>query len=290
MSNQNNNNTTINSSSAAAIRSIRESMIRGNSNYIGEVSGNADPDMEIKPKLINLHKDELLFFSDVPDTAYCCVELKEKSEINNAFLQILQKLFADVISAQLEYSNKFNRWIFVTSFRFITNEQFEAIEANSDDELYRAVNSTFDPTQKQTSSIAENLLSMQSVQNMPASDATRYASISKEAKELLYNFVYFGNTKNKKWIRDENYEIKHVTNTSYNGSRYNNIIANIYLDAEKVLSLLGAVAEDKKKYLFTLNPISSKMNNMDNLFEVKRYSLLKRRKYSAKYGIQFSNN
>jgi hypothetical protein len=91
-------------------------------------------------------------------------------------------------------------------------------------------------------------------------------------------------------VRGENYDIQHVVQTSYNGQRYSNIVASVYLDAEKVLAMLCATPENRDKYKFTLSPSSTKINNMDGLFEVHRYSKARRRKLSAKYGIQFSNN
>jgi len=268
---------------------LHEDMIRGTAAYMA--GGDPDPDENLEVHDIQLEEDELLLFSGAPDGVYCMVELIEKSELNNGLLSIAQKLFADVYAAQLEYINRYNKWMFVLNFRYLTDDQFRAIQDENSDKLIKAVNSTFDPQDNKTGRIAETLMSLVGNQNMSASDVGKYASITKAAKEYLVGFLYYAPTnKKKKWVRGENYDIQHVIQTSYNGQRYSNIVATVYLDAEKVLAMLCATAENRDKYKFTLSPSSTKINNMDGLFEIHRYSKARRRKLSAKYGIQFSNN
>lgn len=276
-------------SMAAMLDQLNESMIRGGSAYIA--GGDPDPDEALTVHDIQLEEDELLLFGGAPDGVYHMSELIEKSELNNALLSILQKLFADVYAAQLEYSNRYNKWMFVVNFRYLTDDQFKAIQDENIDKLLKAVSSTFDPQANKTGGVAETLMSLVSNQNMSSSDVSKYASITKGAKEYLVNFLYYAPTnKKKKWVRGENYDIQHVVQTSYNGQRYSNIVASVYLDAERVLSMLCATADDRDKFKFTLSPSSTKINNMDGLFDVHRYSKARRRKLSSKYGIQFSNN
>lgn len=274
----------------SALDSLHKDMIRGGAAYIAG-GGDPDPDEELTVHDIQLDESELILFSGVPDGVYCTNELIEKSELNNGLLSIVQKLFADVYAAQLEYSNRYNKWMFVLNFRYLTDEQFKAIQDENSDKLIKAVSSTFDPQANKTGGVAETLMSLVGNQNMPSSDVCKYASITKAAKEYLVGFLYYAPTnKKKKWVRGENYDIQHVVQTSYNGQRYSNIVASVYLDAEKVLGMLCATSENRDKYKFTLSPSSTKINNMDGLFEVHRYSKARRRKLSAKYGIQFSNN
>lgn len=272
----------------AAAKALTASMIRGNSNYVGTVD--PDPEEKLVLKDIRLQKDELMLFKNADESSYYCADLAEKTQMNNTLLSIMQRLFADVFSAQLEYSSKHNKWLFVLSFRFLTADQFKAVNDESEHELLQAVSSTFDPSTNTTGSIGENLIALNNNQNMTASDATKYARITKEAKELLTNFVFFPQTNSKKrWVRYENYDIHYFSQPSYNGQVYSNIVANVYLDAEKVLGMLCCVAEDRDKYKFTLAPTANKVTNMDSLFDIKRINKARRRKLSAKYGIQFSN-
>ena len=272
----------------AALQQLKQSMIRGGSAY---ESGEPDPEETLDLKAIKLNEGELLRFNGAPDCAPELVDYIEKSEMNNALLGIFQRIFCDVLSAQLEYSNRYNKWMFVINFRFMTDEQFKAAQDESTDELVRAVSSTFNPEEK-TGGIAEMFISLTNQQNMSSSDISKYASITKEAKERLTEILFFDPRTNpkKKWIKGENYDIVHTVQTSYNGARFSNIIASVYLDAEKVMSVLCSTIDDRKTYKFTFEPSSTKINNQDCLFRIHRISVKHKRLLTSKYGIQFSTN
>ena len=272
------------------LRNLKKSMIRGGEAYIESSLGEADKDEEFKVHDIQLEEDELILFNHAPDCIYHMSDFKERSKINNALLGIMQKLFVDCYAAHLEYSTKYNKWMFVTEFRFLTEDQFKAAKDDNPEKIYRAVTSTFDPASN-PSGVAETFMSLVNNQNMSNSDACKYASITKEAKAYLTTLLYYSpGNKKKKWIRGENYDIRNSRQVGYNGMQYNNIIAYIYLDAEKVLSTLCCTAENRNKYIFALSTKSKKINNMDELMEIHRYSKARRRKLSAESGVSFSNN
>lgn len=278
-----------NPSDAEMVRKLHESMFRGGENSIADSIGNADPDEKLELKTLDLSNDELILFNDAPDCVYRMTELIEKSELNNAILSIMQGIFADVFSAQLVYSAKYNKWMFVLEFRYITDDQFNNMPENKN--LTRALESSFNPSNK-SRGIAETLISISKNQSISSSDASKYAKLTKQAKENLTFALFFSkNNKKKKWVKGENYNINYTVQNGYNGTRYSNIIASVYLDAEKIIEALCITKEDrdKNKYKIAIAPYGTKMNNMDEIFAIHRYSKAKRRKIATKYGVTFND-
>lgn len=273
----------------AKLQEIEDAMINSNIDF----SGQSDPEEEIKIKDIEIGKDEILLFNNSSDNSiYHMSDLIEESTLNNTLLAIMKGIFADVFSVQLKYrsGNEFNKWVFIVGFRYLTPEQYAAAKSEAqNNELIRGVSSTFDPSK--SNSIAETFMSLVSNQNMSASDASKYASLTKELKGVFYNYMLFArNDKKHRWTPGVNYNVHNVVQTGMNGMMYHNIIADVYLDAEKVLNMLCCANEDRDKFKFTLSVNSSKTNAKDSLFEVHRYSKDRRRKLSMQYGIQFNNN
>ena len=283
------NNTTL-SPKAQKLEEFLQSTIRGGELYSDAINGDPDPDQVLKVHELDLDADELFRFGDCPDCGYEIIEVAEESELNNYVFNLFKAIFGDIVAADLRYDANYHKWLVALTFKFLTDEQFKAVQDDSTNTLVRTVSSTFDPSSQKTGGVAETLLNLVSTQNMSASDISKYASISKEAKEYLVSYMFFSQTnKKKKWINGENYNIVLQTARSYNGVSYSNILATIFLDAEKFMKFICATSADRAKYNFAFEAISSKTNSQDILLYFHRYSVAKKRKLASKYGINFSN-
>ena len=279
-------------SQSEEMRKLKESMYIGASGFIGEQE--ADKDEPVPLKEISFAEDELFMFNNVPDCAYSIEEIVSQSKIENFTTTFLKNIFADVINTKLVYRTVqgISRWVLKCDFKFMTDHEFDAIKTEDPDtELKRAVSSSFEPTKER--GLAETILALNDNQQISASDVTKYASITKEAKQFLTNFIYFYDNKNKKkrWVRGENYDISYFSQNAFNGVKYNNIIASIYIDAEIALSIFCATKEDKGKYKFALRPLADNLTTMEqnSLFKLRRISKKIRKTRSNEYGIQFQD-
>lgn len=270
------------------LQKISDAMNNSNIDF----AGNPDPEEKINIQDIEVNDNEIMLFNK--NEVYHESELIEESMLNNTLLGILKNIFADVFSVQLKYKSghEFNKWVFIVGFRYLTPEQYEIAkkEAADPDHFYRGISSTFDPSK--TNSLAETFMSLVSNQNMCASDASKYASLTKDLKGVFYNYMLFARSDKKhRWTPGVNYNVHNVVQTGMNGMQYHNIIADVYLDAEEILNMLFSTKEDRKnnKYKYTISLNSAKTNAKDSLFEVHRYNKDRRRKLSMQYGIQFNN-
>lgn len=270
----------------ATIKHLEELMIKGGA---ASQSPNADPPASYKVQAMKIRKEDLILFKDVPDCAYEVAGLISKNKLCNALLTILQEVFADVYGVDIMYSQQLNKWLFKVSFRYLTDEQFKAVCNERNFDYKQAVSSTFDPSKNVGNSVGETLLALVSNQNMSATDISRYASFTLDAKSMLHYYLVSNNPKKKKWIKKENYDISCVTQTSYNGQRYSNIIGEVYLDAETVISSLCAHIDDADKYTFAIEVRSTKADNTDSMLKIKRFSKAFKRKLSSEYGVTFGN-
>ena len=270
------------------LKELREKSLIGNNDMYADIVSEEKEKYEIKE--IVLEDDELFLFKGITkDLDYYKVSaLTQISEINRQVFKFLSGLFADVISVNLELNPAKKGWVFVTSFKFLTPDQFKEIKKECDEEVYRAVSSTIDPDNRPTS-LAQSMLQVYGNQSMSSSDISKYASITKEAKELLTNIAWFDPRNNKRrWVKDETYTIKQNSQTAYNGRSYNNIIATIYLDSEKVLDLLCTSASEKGSYEYSLCPSSTNITGTDCIMQVDRINKRVKKQLSLKYGIEFS--
>jgi len=264
----------------SAIRALKESMISSTQNFS---LNEADKDEEeITLAEINLGDDELFKFGKVPDNVYECGEIFTASTLNKFVTNLFQSIFADVYSARIEFRN--NRYQIALSFKFISDKEYEQMFKNDDEKLARAIVSSFEPTRQK--SAIENILALNSNQQIAVSDAKKYASFTKEAKQYLTLFLLFDeNNKKKRWIQGTHYNIGYKTGTSYNGMRYNYIEATVYLDALITFSYICASKENRKKYYFSLDHKGYSTNGTDELYLIHRYSNRIEKKYRNEYNI-----
>jgi hypothetical protein len=273
-----------NSSRLAALKAFKESMYASNREDM-LIDGADKEEEEIKIKEVSLAEDELLAFNNVPDCAYLIEDIKSQSEIEKFSTSFFKGFLGDTIKSSLVYRtyNGISRWVIKLDFRFSK----DPIVNEDGTELAKAIISSFVPSKDQ--GIFETLMAINQNQRINAYDASKYASISKDAKAFLTMYLFFtGNNKKKRWVRGEHYDITNLSQTAYNGVKYNNIIGSVYLDAETVLNTFCCTKDNKKKYKFALEQIACKTNGQDVLFVLKRISKKFRNRYQNDYGISFT--
>jgi predicted transcriptional regulator with HTH domain len=275
------------SSQASALRKLKESMYATPNSFMGE----ADKEEEISVKDISFKEGELFAFNNISDCAYAVEEIFEQSKLEAFVLTFLRDIFADAIKVSLIYRTVagVSKWQLKCDFNFMTDKEFEAVSEDSTESIVRAVSSTFDPSKMQ-GGLMQSILSLNENQQLSSADITKYAKITTTAKQMLTTLLSFNvNNKKRRWIRGEHYDISYFSQTSFNGAKYNNIIASIYLDAETALTTFCAVKEDKAKYKFALKQIANKLNGQNSIFSLKRISKKARKTLSNEYGIQFQD-
>lgn len=286
MANFNNNPNTLDAD-LAQVRAMAQSLIGNNDSYNwGQETNDEDKDIEIQQ--FSLDEDELILFKGTQSgDFYSISDLIQSSELQNSILSIFTSVFADCFNVKLVYDS--NRgYVFITSFRFMTDDQFNKCKEDSTTELKRAINSSVAPDEINTSSVAQTLMLIVQKQQMTSTDASKYAKFSKDAKSLFTNLLWFSqNNKKKKWVLGENYILDTQQGTSYNGRTYTNIIGTLYLDAEKVLSVIGCTAKEAPNWDFRIEFLNSNALNTDALLKIDKINKKKKRLLSNKYGIQF---
>ena len=282
MANTNNNNTPI-IAELAALDALEKSMI-GNHNF--NIEGDDEPE-ELKLKSLNLDKEDLILFNDPPMIQ---ADYIQSSELNNKLLTIFSEIFADVFSVRFTYDQQ-RGFIFMVSFRYLTEDLFKSKNKDSEGNLIRCITSSIDPDDVvKKNSIAANIMLMVQHQQINSYDASKYAKITKDAKELLTDLLFFSqNNKKKRWVNGENYTLSTQTGTGFNGGRtFTNIVSTIFLDAEKVLSVVCGTESDKNKYEYNIIPTSNSITGTDSLIKIEKVNKTKKNKTRNKYGIQFS--
>lgn len=267
-----------------AIRALNQSII-GNHNY--NVNGDEEPE-KLDLKSIELSKEDLILFNEPPMIQ---AEYIQSSELNNKVFAILEEIFADIFSVKFTYDTQ-RGFIMMASFRYLTDDQFKNKNDESESgKLIRCITSSVEPDDVAAkNSIAANIMLMVQHQQINSYDASKYAKITKDAKELLTDLLFFSqNNKKKKWVKGENYTLSTQTGTGFNGGKtFTNIISTIFLDAEKVLNCICSVASDHGKYEFNIIPVSNNITGTDSLIKIEKVNKAKKNKIRNKYGAQFS--
>lgn len=220
---------------------------------------------------------------------YSIVYFKEQSELQNAVFGILNQIFADIFSVRLTMDLSRGGFVFVCSFKYMTEQQFKDKLSNSETDLVRCITSTVDPEEiVSKNSIATNLINMVQLQNMNAYDATKYAKITKSAKELLTKLLYFSQDNPKhKWVNGNNYIITTQTGTSSWGNMtFTNIIGDVYLDAKAVVAMLAG-KEKKNKYEYNLVPAAFNATGSNSVIKIEQINVANKRRISSQLGAVF---
>lgn len=266
----------------AAIRALNQSLI----GHKDTTTSSTEPDEKIEIKAIKLPKEELLLFN----TPLSQTDLIQTSELQNDILNIFQEIFADVFSVKFVFDTR-KGFYFKVSFRYMTDDQLKAKKEDSGDNLVRAITSSIDPEDAATkNSVAANILMLVQHQQYSNADASKYAKFTREAKEILTDMLYTGiNNPKKKWINGENFVIDTQTGTGFAGGRtFTNIIGSVFLNAEKVISVISSTYDDANKYEYNIIPISNNITNTDSLIKIEKVNKSRKNSMRNKYGIQFS--
>lgn len=266
----------------AAIRALNQNLI-GNHNFKG---ADEEPEESLELKAIKIPENELLLFR----APMSQVDMVQTSELQNGVLGIFQEIFADVFSVKFMYDTQ-RGFLFVVSFRYMTDEQYKLKVDEAGHSLIRCIISSIAPEDAAAkNSVAANIMMLVQHQQINNYDASKYAKITKEAKEMLTDMLFFGlNNKKKKWIKGENFTLDTQTGTGFAGGRsFTNIIGNVFLDAEKVLSVISSKYEDASKYEYNIIPVSNNITNTDSLIKIEKVNKARKNSIRNKYGIQFS--
>lgn len=263
----------------AKMKAINESLIH---NHSIQVEGDKeDNDTDYKDIAVT---DEDAILTD----PYSIVYFKEQSELQNAVFGILSQIFADIFSVRLTMDLSRGGFVFVCSFKYMTEQQFKDKLSNSESALVRCITSTVDPEEiVSKNSIATNLINMVQLQNMNAYDATKYAKITKSAKELLTKLLYFSQDNPKhKWVNGNNYIITTQTGTSWTNVTFTNIIGDVYLDAKAVLAMLAG-KDKKNKYEYNLVPAAFNATGSNSVIKIEQINVANKRRISSQLGAVF---
>lgn len=267
----------------ATIRALNQSLI-GNHNFKGV---DDEPEEKLELKAIKIPEDELLLFR----APMSQVDMIQTSELQNGVLGIFQEIFADVFSVKFMYDTQ-RGFLFVVSFRYMTDEQYKSKVDEAGHALIRCIISSIAPEDAAAkNSVAANIMMLVQHQQINNYDASKYAKITKEAKEMLTDMLFFSiNNKKKKWVKGENFTLDTQTGTGFAGGRsFTNIIGNVFLDAEKVLSVISSKYEDASKYEYNIIPVSNNITNTDSLIKIEKVNKARKNSIRNKYGVQFSN-
>lgn len=266
----------------ATIRALNQSLI-GNHNFKGV---DDEPEEKLELKAIKIPEDELLLFR----APMSQVDMIQTSELQNGVLGIFQEIFADVFSVKFMYDTQ-RGFLFVVSFRYMTDEQYKSKVDETGHSLIRCIISSIAPEDAAAkNSVAANIMMLVQHQQINNYDASKYAKITKEAKEMLTDMLFFSiNNKKKKWVKGENFTLDTQTGTGFAGGRsFTNIIGNVFLDAEKVLSVISSKYEDASKYEYNIIPVSNNITNTDSLIKIEKVNKARKNSIRNKYGVQFS--
>lgn len=266
----------------ATIRALNQSLI-GNHNFKGV---DDEPEEKLELKAIKIPEDELLLFR----APMSQVDMIQTSELQNGVLGIFQEIFADVFSVKFMYDTQ-RGFLFVVSFRYMTDEQYKSKVDEAGHPLIRCIISSIAPEDAAAkNSVAANIMMLVQHQQINNYDASKYAKITKEAKEMLTDMLFFSiNNKKKKWVKGENFTLDTQTGTGFAGGRsFTNIIGNVFLDAEKVLSVISSKYEDASKYEYNIIPVSNNITNTDSLIKIEKVNKARKNSIRNKYGVQFS--
>lgn len=266
----------------ATIRALNQSLI-GNHNFKGV---DDEPEEKLELKAIKIPEDELLLFR----APMSQVDMIQTSELQNGVLGIFQEIFADVFSVKFMYDTQ-RGFLFVVSFRYMTDEQYKSKVDEAGHALIRCIISSIAPEDAAAkNSVAANIMMLVQHQQINNYDASKYAKITKEAKEMLTDMLFFSiNNKKKKWVKGENFTLDTQTGTGFAGGRsFTNIVGNVFLDAEKVLSVISSKYEDASKYEYSIIPVSNNITNTDSLIKIEKVNKARKNSIRNKYGVQFS--
>ena len=263
----------------AKMKAINDSLIH---NHSIQVEGDKEDDDTDYKDIAVTDEDAIL------TEPYSIVYFKEQSELQNAVFGILNQIFADIFSVRLTMDLSRGGFVFVCSFKYMTEQQFKDKLSNSVSSLVRCITSTVDPEEiVSKNSIATNLINMVQLQNMNAYDATKYAKITKSAKELLTKLLYFSQDNPKhKWVNGNNYIITTQTGTSWSNVTFTNIIGDVYLDAKAVVAMLAG-KDKKNKYEYNLVPAAFNATGSNSVIKIEQINVANKRRISSQLGAVF---
>lgn len=263
----------------AKMKAINDSLIH---NHSIQVEGDKEDDNTDYKDIAVTDEDAIL------TEPYSIVYFKEQSELQNAVFGILNQIFADIFSVRLTMDLSRGGFVFVCSFKYMTEQQFKDKLSNSESGLVRCITSTVDPEEiVSKNSIATNLINMVQLQNMNAYDATKYAKITKSAKELLTKLLYFSQDNPKhKWVNGNNYIITTQTGTSWSNVTFTNIIGDVYLDAKAVIAMLAG-KDKKNKYEYNLVPAAFNATGSNSVIKIEQINVANKRRISSQLGAVF---
>lgn len=271
----------------ASILALNQSLI-GNHNF--DVTGAADEEPEELRELdITVDEEDMILFNKSP---FSQTDLIQTSELQNSVLAVFKEVFADIFSVKFVYDQ--NRgFVFMLNFRYMTDDQFNTANEDSDDKsLVRCITSSINPDDvNNKNSVAANLMMLVQQQQISSYDATKYAKITKDAKELLTKLLWTSsnNGKKKKWVKGENYTLSTQTGTGFNGGRtFTNIVATVWLDSEKVLSIFCGSDDEAGKYSYNIIPMSNNITRTDSIIKIEKINNTRKKQISNKYGVQFT--
>ena len=263
----------------AKMKAINDSLIH---NHSIQVEGDKEDDDTDYKDIAVTDEDAIL------TEPYSIVYFKEQSELQNAVFGILNQIFADIFSVRLTMDLSRGGFVFVCSFKYMTEQQFKDKLSNSETSLVRCITSTVDPEEiVSKNSIATNLINMVQLQNMNAYDATKYAKITKSAKELLTKLLYFSQDNPKhKWVNGNNYIITTQAGTSWSNVTFTNIIGDVYLDAKAVIAMLAG-KDKKNKYEYNLVPAAFNATGSNSVIKIEQINVANKRRISSQLGAVF---
>ena len=263
----------------AKMKAINDSLIH---NHSIQVEGDKEDDDTDYKDIAVTDEDAIL------TEPYSIVYFREQSELQNGVCGILNQIFADIFSVRLTMDLSRGGFVFVCSFKYMTEQQFKDKLSNSESSLVRCITSTVDPEEiVSKNSIATNLINMVQLQNMNAYDATKYAKITKSAKELLTKLLYFSQDNPKhKWVNGNNYIITTQTGTSWSNVTFTNIIGDVYLDAKAVIAMLAG-KDKKNKYEYNLVPAAFNATGSNSVIKIEQINVANKRRISSQLGAVF---
>ena len=260
----------------------------------------------VTPMTFKLDPDEAFVFKGVSKDSNCFSESEcvQCSELNTAFLKVLEEVFDDVESVTTFFDSISGKTKISVQFRLIPDDVYRkspSFDGENDRRAFKPAisNDDINKNNGMDNNVFVKYVSQsmrwQTKQNESANTAMSFIKTTPLLMNVLTNYLYRDDTiKNKMgignalWVPKLDYMSEFVnTPNMYGQGRQTNIIASVVLDATRVVkSLCDADAPDNK-YFYDILYYGFNPNTQDALIEVKRINVKKVSKVSKMYGVNF---
>lgn len=281
-----------NNPSVIAAKKLTESLITHHGKQVPKNSTESNSEKEkIETTLIELDDEDIIFKDE---DVYAKVFLMEKTELEYIVLNTLKNIFADIYGVTLNMTtiNGKIKYLFKTMFRYIPDNVYKNDDELKNSNKVRCISSTIEEEDEiSKSSYAMKILNLYQQQQQQSYDASRYAKITKRAKEILIPLLFDDMYSDpKKKLNSSNSCIRTECGNGIMGMQsYTNIVAEITLDAPKVLSMLAGTNTKPKssKFRYVLSPITNNIINTNTMYRIEKINRAAENRIRNKYGAMF---